>query len=73
MERGKKLLTAAAVTCTTWVLMAPAAFADANESDDDMKRGGFAVLVIVIIAAIWFFVFRGKEDDTGADAPSEDA
>jgi hypothetical protein len=32
-----------------------------------MERAAIAVIVVLLVAVIWFFVFRGKEDDTGTD------
>jgi hypothetical protein len=72
---GRKAAGAAVTLCVTAVLLAPAAWA-ADESDENMQRGGIAIVVILLIAAIWFFGFRNKDEGEGAATdggpPSDD-
>jgi hypothetical protein len=74
---GRKAAVAALTAVTTFVLVAPAAFAgsDIDKDSDRGKLGLIALGVLILIAAIWFFVFRGKEDDSSAsdESSSSDA
>ncbi len=45
---------------------------DGDEDNDDLKYIAAGVGAILAIALVWFFVFRGSEDDTGFD-PSKDS
>ena len=70
MEQGRKLLIGALAAGLMFTLSAQAAFAGADLNDDgdpDLERAAIAVIVVLLVAVIWFFVFRGKEDDTGSD------
>lgn len=44
---------------------------DGDEDNDDLKYAAAAVGAILAIALVWFFVFRGSEDDTGFDASKD--
>ena len=70
MQQTRKLLAGAVAAGLAFVLTAPAAFAGADINDDgdpDMERAAIAVVVVLLVGAIWFFVFRGGDDDTGVD------
>jgi hypothetical protein len=70
MEQGRKLLAGVVTAGLVFALTAQAAFAGADVDDDgdtDMERAAIAVVVVLIVGMVWFFVFRGKEDDTGTD------
>jgi hypothetical protein len=74
MDRGTKALTGILSVATTLVLLAPAAWAgnDVDKDSDGFKRGAIAVVVLLLIAAIWFFVFRGRGDDSSASGSADD-
>lgn len=70
MDQSKKLLAGAITAGLTFVLLAPAAMAGVDVNDDgdpDLERAAVAVIVVLLIATLWFFVFRGGDDDTGTD------
>ena len=69
IDLGKKTVVAGLALATSAVLLAPAAYAgEVDTESDDFKRGAFALVVLLIIAAVWFFVFRNTEDDTGRES-----
>jgi hypothetical protein len=72
MDQGKKAVAGALAALTTFVLVATPAFAGEVDTDnEDYQLGAIAIVVLLFIVAIWFFVFRGKEDDTGADSSAD--
>jgi hypothetical protein len=77
MDQGKKAVAGAVAALTTFVLIATPAFAgDVDSDNEDYQLGAIAIVVLLFIAAIWFFVFRGRGDDSGsesADAGSDEA
>jgi hypothetical protein len=74
LDRGKKALIGVLSVAVTLALLAPAAWAGDNvdRDSDAFKRGAIAVVVVLLIAAIWFFVFRGKGDDSSASDTVDD-
>jgi hypothetical protein len=74
MDRGTKALAGVVSVVTTLVLLTPAAWAGDNidRNSDGFKRGAIAIVVLLLIAGIWFFVFRGKEDDSSAKDTVDD-
>lgn len=74
MDWGKKALAGVLSVATTLVLLSSTAWAGNNvdKDSDGFKRGAIAVVVLLLIAGIWFFVFRGKEDDSSASGSADD-
>jgi hypothetical protein len=67
---GRKALVTTVAMATSFVLLAPAAFAGADLNDDgdaEEERMGIAVVVILLIAIIWFFVYRNRQGDEAGD------